>query len=851
MDKNETGDDVVVETDEAETSSQDGTQRGRALVLPDQNLPSKLLLLPIFERPFFPAQVQPLVIDEAPWKDTFERLAKMKQHLLGLVYAGEREDSGEAEPGDFASTGCVVRLHNVVGANDKIQFIAQGMQRFNIDGWLSKKAPFAAEVSYPVERSGSTPEIKAYAMALIQAIKELIPLNPLYNEELKNFLNHFNLNEPSPLADFAAAITTAPGPDLQQILDTIPLQKRMERVLVLLHKELEVARLQAEIRSEVEQKMSKHQREFFLREELKVIQRELGISKDDKTSDVDEFRERMTEREPPEHVLRRFEEELQKLSVLESGSPEYGVTRNYVDWLSSMPWGLHSTDKIDLRRARKILNRDHSGLDDVKDRILEFLALGAFRGEVAGSILLFVGPPGVGKTSIGKSIAECLGREFYRFSVGGMRDEAEIKGHRRTYIGAMPGKLVQALKDVKVENPVIMLDEIDKMGVSYQGDPASAMLEVLDPEQNAEFLDHYLDLRVDLSKVLFVCTANQLDTIPRPLLDRMDVIRLGGYIASEKLEIAKRHLWPRLLERNGVKSSQVKISDSAIRALIEGYAREAGVRGLEKLLHRVLRKSVVKLLGKTTSVTISNRNLVEFVGEPPFRVEKRLGGVGVVTGLAWTPLGGATLPIEATVVHGRDRGLKLTGQLGKVMRESAEIAHSFVTTNAARYGVGDEWFMKHGLHLHVPEGATPKDGPSAGISMTSALLSLALGRPVVKTFAMTGEITLTGEVLPVGGIREKLIAARRVGVRDVILPEGNRRDIAELPEHIVEGLGIHHASRYDDVFELLFPARKARSGGKRGSSSKGVSTRGRKSTGEKATTAGRVSSRARRTSTAR
>ena len=377
------------------------------------------------------------------------------------------------------------------------------------------------------------------------------------------------------------------------------------------------------------------------------------------------------------------------------------------------------------------------------------------------------------------------------------------------------------------------------------------MLEVLDPEQNAEFLDHYLDLRVDLSKVLFVCTANQLDTIPRPLLDRMDVIRLGGYIASEKLEIAKRHLWPRLLERNGVKSSQVKISDSAIRALIEGYAREAGVRGLEKLLHRVLRKSVVKLLGKTTSVTISNRNLVEFVGEPPFRVEKRLGGVGVVTGLAWTPLGGATLPIEATVVHGRDRGLKLTGQLGKVMRESAEIAHSFVTTNAARYGVGDEWFMKHGLHLHVPEGATPKDGPSAGISMTSALLSLALGRPVVKTFAMTGEITLTGEVLPVGGIREKLIAARRVGVRDVILPEGNRRDIAELPEHIVEGLGIHHASRYDDVFELLFPARKARSGGKRGSSSKGVSTRGRKSTGEKATTAGRVSSRARRTSTAR
>ena len=774
--------------------------------------------------------MQPLVIDEEPWKETFERLAKMKQHFLGLVYAGEHDESREAVPDDFSRTGCVVRLHNVVGANDKIQFIAQGMQRFRIETWHSESAPFAAEVSYPAERSGNAPEIKAYAMALIQSIKELIPLNPLYNEELKNFLNHFNLNDPSPLADFAAAITTASGPDLQQILDTVPLQKRMERVLILLHKELEVARLQAEIRSEVEQKMSKHQREFFLREELKVIQRELGIAKDDKTSDVDEFRERMSERHPPEHVMKRFDEEIQKLTVLESGSPEYGVTRNYVDWLSVMPWGLHSSDKLNLRRAKKILDRDHAGLDDIKERILEFLAMGAFRGEVSGSILLFVGPPGVGKTSIGKSIAECLGREFYRFSVGGMRDEAEIKGHRRTYIGAMPGKLVQALKDVKVENPVIMLDEVDKMGSSYQGDPASAMLEVLDPEQNGEFLDHYLDVRVDLSKVLFVCTANQLDTIPRPLLDRMDVIRLGGYIASEKLDIARDHLWPRLLERNNVKPSQVKISDSAIRTLIEGYAREAGVRSLEKLLHRVLRKSVVKLLGKTRTVSVSGRNLVEFVGEPPFRLEKQLGGVGIVTGLAWTPLGGATLPIEATRVHSRDRGLKLTGQLGKVMNESAQIAHSYVTTNATRFGVTDEWFMKNSLHLHVPEGATPKDGPSAGISMTSALLSRALDRPVRKTLAMTGEITLTGEVLPVGGVREKLIAARRVGVREVILPDGNRRDVAELPKHIVEGLEIHHASRYEEVFEWVFPApgerRAKRAGG--GAAKKAGAAKGKK-----------------------
>ncbi len=796
-------DPVVLDSDD--TDSTDGqTSSSTGLVLPEQSLPSKLLLLPIFERPFFPAQVQPLVIDEKPWEETFSRLAKMDHHFLGLCYAGDQDQKAGATPNDFADTGCVVRLHNVVRGNGKIQFIAQGMQRFRIDDWLSKKAPFSANVSYPSERSKNTPEIKAYAMALIQSIKELIPLNPLYNEELKNFLNHFNLNDPSPLADFAAAITTAPGPDLQQILDTVSLQKRMERVLILLHKELEVARLQAEIRSEVEQKMSKHQREFFLREELKVIQRELGIAKDDRTSDIDEFRTRMEKRLPPEHVQKRFDEELGKMSVLETGSPEYGVTRNYVDWLSAVPWGKYSKDKLSLRNARTVLNRDHSGLEDIKERIVEFLAMGAYRGEISGSILLFVGPPGVGKTSIGKSIAECLGRKFYRFSVGGMRDEAEIKGHRRTYIGAMPGKLVQALKEVDVSNPVIMLDEIDKMGSSHQGDPASAMLEVLDPEQNGEFLDHYLDLRVDLSKVLFVCTANQLDTIPRPLLDRMDAIRLGGYIASEKLDIAKKHLWPKLLERNNVKPSQVKISDSAIKALIDGYAREAGVRSLEKLLHRILRKSVVKLLGKTRSVSISNRNLVEFVGEPPFRVEKQLGGIGVVTGLAWTAMGGATLPIEATQVHARDRGLKLTGQLGKVMTESAQIAHSFVTTNSDRYGVKDDWFMSHSLHLHVPEGATPKDGPSAGISMTSALLSLALKKPIKKSFAMTGEITLTGEVLPVGGVREKLIAARRIGVKEIILPEGNKRDVSELPKHIVAGLKIHHAGHYDDVYEILF-----------------------------------------------
>lgn len=790
------------------------SETAQSLILPNQALPDHLLLLPIFERPFFPAQVQPLVIDEEPWEKTFKRLEELNSPLLGLSYAGDSEGA-TTDASNFSRFGCVVRMHNIVHGNGKIQFIAQGLQRFRIKSWLSKEPPYAAEVAYPEEAPENTPEIKAYAMALIQAIKELIPLNPLYNEELKNFLNHFNLNEPSPLADFAAAITTASGPDLQQVLDTVPLQKRMERVLILLGKELEVAKLQSEIRTEVEQKMSKHQREFFLREELKIIQRELGIAKDDRTADIDEFRERMDNLEPTEQVSKRFEEELRKLSILETGSPEYAVTRNYVDWLSSVPWGITSADKLNISRAKKILNRDHSGLNDVKERITEFLALGSFRGEVSGSILLLVGPPGVGKTSIGKSIAECLGREFYRFSLGGMRDEAEIKGHRRTYIGALPGKLVQALKTVGVSNPVIMLDEIDKVGASYQGDPASALLEVLDPEQNVEFLDHYLDVRVDLSKVLFICTANQLDTIPRPLLDRMDAIRLGGYIASEKLDIAKKHLWPKLLKKNNVKPSQIKITDSALKALIEGYAREAGVRNLEKLLAKILRKSVVKLLGKVRSVSISNRNLEEFVGAPYFRADKRLTGVGIVTGLAWTSMGGTTLPIEASVVHGKQRALSLTGQLGNVMNESAQIAHAFVTSNAKKFGIDENFFLDHAIHLHVPEGATPKDGPSAGISMTSALISLGLKQAPTRDVAMTGEITLTGHVLPVGGIREKMIAAKRSGIKSVILPEANRRDFEELPKHIVKGIKVNFAEYYSTVFDLMFNVSKGKNSAKK------------------------------------
>ena len=452
-----------------------------------------------------------------------------------------------------------------------------------------------------------------------------------------------------------------------------------------------------------------------------------------------------------------------------------------------------------------MLDRHHAGLDDIKNRILEFLAVGAFKGEVAGSIVLLVGPPGVGKTSIGKSIAESLGRPFYRFSVGGMRDEAEIKGHRRTYIGAMPGKLVQALRDVKVMNPVIMLDEIDKMGQSYQGDPASALLETLDPEQNVDFLDHYLDLRLDLSKVLFVCTANTLDSIPGPLLDRMEVIRLSGYIAEEKQAIAKRHLWPKQLDKAGVPKDRLTLTDSALKALVEGYAREAGVRQLEKQLGKLVRKAVVRLIeDPKLKIKIGASDLEDYLGMPPFRKEQVLSGVGIITGLAWTSMGGATLPIEATRIHTLNRGFKLTGKLGDVMKESAEIAYSYVTAHLKDFKGDPNFFDQAFVHLHVPEGATPKDGPSAGITMASALLSLARNQAPKKNVAMTGELTLTGQVLPIGGVREKVIAARRQKISELILPEPNRGDFEELPAYLKEGLTVHFAKRFADVAKVLF-----------------------------------------------
>ena len=776
------------------------------LVLPDQNLPDKLYIIPVHNRPFFPAQVLPIIVNEDPWSETLELVAKTPHQRLALFYMdAPAADATTFDPDSLPEHGTMVRVHHASKEGGKLQFVAQGMTRVRIRGWLRRKPPYLVEVEYPQSDEDPRDEVKAYGMALINAIKELLPLNPLYSEELKNYLNRFSPNAPSPLTDFAAALTTAPGAELQEVLDTVPVLKRMEKVLPLLRKEVEVAKLQKELTGEVNRKIGERQREFFLKEQLKIIQQELGITKDDRSADADEFRSRLEGKVVPPAAQKRIDDELQKLSVLETGSPEYAVTRNYLDWATSMPWGLYSEDKLDLEHARKVLNAHHAGLDDIKDRIIEFLAVGAFRGEIAGSIVLLVGPPGVGKTSIGKSIAESLGRRFYRFSVGGMRDEAEIKGHRRTYIGALPGKLVQALKEVEVMNPVIMLDEVDKLGSSHQGDPASALLETLDPEQNVGFLDHYLDLRLDLSKVLFVCTANSLYSIPGPLLDRMEIIRLSGYITEEKLAIAKRHLWPRQLQRAGVPKNRLTISDSALRSLIEGYAREAGVRQLDKQLGKVVRKAVVKLLDEPESkIKISPKDVESYLGMPFWHPEQLLTGVGVVTGLAWNSMGGATLPIEATRIHTLNRGFKLTGKLGDVMKESAEIAFSYVNSHLKEFKGDPSFFDQAFVHMHVPEGATPKDGPSAGISMASALLSLARNQAPKKGVAMTGELTLTGLVLPIGGLREKVIAARRLKLYELIIPELNRGDFEELPDYLKEGLTMHFAKRFSDVVKVLF-----------------------------------------------
>ena len=804
-----------------------------------EKYPEELFVLPLTRRPFFPGMAAPLVIEPGPFYEVLKQVAKSDKKYLGLFLTKEEEaDIYQIGLKDLHPIGVVASILRIVPLEQGgAQVVLNMEKRLKIEKGLRSKF-LKARVSYhedqvPEEQSKT---VKAYSISIITTIKDLLKLNPLFKEELQIFLGHSDFTEPGKLADFAVALTTAGRKELQEVLESFDVLSRIDKTLILLKKELDLSRLQSSINQKIEATISKTQREFFLREQLKTIKKELGIEKDDKTCDIEKFEERINERQVPEDVMHVIEEEVEKLNVLDMQSAEYAVCRNYLDWLTIVPWGVFSKECHDLAKAEKILEQDHYGLKDIKERILEFIGVGKLSGGVKGSIICLVGPPGVGKTSIGKSIARALNRKFYRFSVGGMRDEAEIKGHRRTYIGAMPGKLVQSLKSTQTMNPVIMLDEVDKMGASFQGDPASALLEVLDPEQNKDFLDHYLDVRLDLSNVLFIVTANVLENIPGPLRDRMDVMRLSGYIMEEKVQIAKKYLIPRNRKSMGLRATQVSFTDAALKQIINGYAREAGVRFFEQNIKKVLRKVAVQLIraeekkvkadSKETAkktrgsskkvekkkedskkIVVGDRSLEEYLDKPIFTSDRYYlqTPVGVCMGLAWTALGGATLYVEASKVPGEKTAMKLTGQAGDVMKESAQIAWSYLHSQVSSFAPGKKFFDKSEVHIHIPEGATPKDGPSAGITMVTALLSLLLDQPVLNDLGMTGELTLTGKVLAIGGLKEKLIAARRSKVKTLIFPIDNRRDYDKIPDYLKKGLKVHFVDYYQDVFKIAFP----------------------------------------------
>lgn len=801
-------DNPIIEDDDGEVIDIPKKETGLITSLP---FPEQLYVMPLNRRPFFPGMAAPIVIEPGAYYEVLKIISKTEHKCVGLFMTHKEEvDIYKIGFEDLFPVGVVARILRIIPIEQGGAQVVLNMEKRVLIEKPLKSKYLLAKVKYHDDTplAHLSRELKAYSISIITTIKELLKLNPLFKEELQIFLGHSDFTEPGRLADFAVALTTATREELQDVLETFEIERRIDKALMLLKKELDISKLQSTINQRIEATISKTQRDFFLREQLKAIKKELGMEKDDKTVEAEKFEERIRQRKIPDDAMKVIREEMDKLSTLEVQSAEYGVVRNYIDWLTIVPWGTYSEETHDIKKAEEILEDDHYGLKDIKERILEFIGVGKLTGGVKGSIIALVGPPGVGKTSIGKSVARALNRKFYRFSVGGMRDEAEIKGHRRTYIGAMPGKMIQALKYCQTMNPVIMLDEVDKMGASYHGDPASALLEVLDPEQNKEFLDHYLDVRCDLSNVLFIVTANVLDTIPEPLKDRMEILRLSGYIQAEKIEIAKKYLVPRNRKNMGLKVSDIAFTKGALGQIINGYAREAGVRTLENNIKKIMRKVAVKIArGKGEKTEITEESLKEYLGKPIFTSDRfyKVNPVGVTTGLAWTAMGGATLYVESVKYPAEKTEMKLTGQAGDVMKESAQIAWTFVQSNVERYAGNIPFFEKSQVHLHIPEGATPKDGPSAGITMTTSLLSLLLDMPVKDNLGMTGELTLTGRVLPIGGLKEKLIAARRSQINVLIFPKENLRDYDELPEYLKKGLEVHFVDRYDEVFKIAFP----------------------------------------------
>jgi ATP-dependent Lon protease len=747
----------------------------------DITFPATLPVLPLKDTVVFPESVTPLAIGQ-------ERSIK----LVEDVVSGERvlalvtvKNPDAEQPGwdDLNEVGTAAVIHKMIKVPDgTLRILVQGVKRIKLSQPVQDDPYLVGEFSGLPDEVTDTPEVEALTRNVQNLFGRVIGLVPYLPEELQ--LAAANVDDPSALCNLVASTLRLKTDEKQRLLELTDVEARLREVSAILNRELEVFELGSKIQSQVQEEMEKGQREFFLRQQLKAIQDELGEGDADQ-AEVNELRSRLDELDLPEDARKAADRELGRLERLPSAAAEYGVIRTYLDWLASLPWNRTTEDNLDLGHAREVLDEDHFDLEKVKDRILEHLAVSKLKNDLSGPILCFVGPPGVGKTSLGQSIGRALGRKFARLSVGGVRDEAEIRGHRRTYIGAMPGTIIRTLRDAESMNPVMLIDEIDKMGADYRGDPASAMLEVLDPEQNKSFRDHYLDLPFDLSKVLFICTANTLDTIPSALLDRMDVIQLSGYTENEKFGIAKRYLLPKQLDAHGLDEQRVKITDNALRRIIREYTREAGVRNLERRLADVLRKAARQIAeGKTRAkqLRVDERRLRSWLGPRRFEgeVRKRTSDPGVATGLAFTAVGGDVLFIEATAYPGKGR-LTITGQLGDVMQESAQTALSWVRAHAEQLGIEPKWFQEHDVHLHVPAGAVPKDGPSAGITMATSIASLVLDKPVADDVGMTGEITLTGQVLPIGGVREKVLAAQRAGLKRVILPKDNEPDLGELP----------------------------------------------------------------------
>jgi ATP-dependent Lon protease len=806
-----------------------------SIITVDQTLPVKLPLIGLNGHPIFPGIFTPIILSNPDDVKTVEE-AWSNGGFAGLVLT--KNETENPTVNDLYDIGTAVRIIKKINLPDGgINIFVSTVKRFKVRKGLSAKNPVVAAVQYLEDEEDDTFETKALTRALISEMKEISDNNPLFSEEMR--LNMVNIDHPGKIADFIASILNVDKTEQQKVLENLNVRSRIEQVLVFIKKEQELLRMQKKIQNELNDKIEKNQREYFLREEMKAIQDELGVGLDGEGNEYTKFKEKIESFKFEGEVKETAENELEKFKLMDPQSSEYFVSRNYLELLCALPWNDTSTEELDLAKAYKVLERDHYGLDDVKKRIIEYLAVRKLKKDNKGSILILAGPPGVGKTSIGHSIADAMNKPFYRFSVGGMRDEAEIKGHRRTYIGAMPGKILQGLKITKNKSPVFMLDEVDKMGSSAQGDPASALLEVLDPEQNVSFRDNYLDLPFDVSNVFFILTANSLDTIPEPLLDRAEIIQLSGYIDQEKLEIARKYLIPKNLKKNGLEKNQVKYTKAALSRIAEEYAREAGVRNYEKCIDKIHRKLVteeltkipadIKKLSKVSkiengdSLQIKDRvyeidagDLDKYLGKPVFdeSIIKKAEVPGTCIGLAWTSMGGDTLLIEAITYPDSKGGLILTGQMGDVMKESSQIAFNWAKSYAIQNQIKEsEWFDKNAVHLHIPEGATPKDGPSAGITMATAFLSLFTGRIIKDNTAMTGELDLTGAVMPIGGLREKTVAAKRNGIKTIFIPKANERDLEEIPDIVQSGIKfipVRHAMEVmTQVFKPLKNGKKS------------------------------------------